>query len=172
MRRFGFTLVELLVVIAIIAILIGLLLPAVQMVRESARRTACQNNIRQIALSLDQFHAQRNYFPYGWNEENDVNRSGWGWMAYALPFIEQDALAEQIDYHIDISDSRYDELIKTPNRLFHCPSSPDLYRQTFQVNRFGGNQAQDSNFPITLSRSHYVGCIGTIVHQPGTIQSS
>lgn len=96
MKRPGFTLVELLVVIAIIATLIGLLLPAVQSARESARRMACSNNIKQLALAMHGHHDARKVLPPAASERSiDPNQmEGWSWIMRVLPYMEQRSLYE------------------------------------------------------------------------------
>jgi len=145
MRRYsrGFTLVELLVVIAIIGTLVALLLPAVQGARESARRSACNNNIRNLALACQQYHDTAGSYPSGWivhieQGQPQSNAEGWGWGALLLPYLDQRNLHKDLavsQFRLDMvlagrnPDSRLDgnipnmvNLIQTPLKLFICPS--------------------------------------------------
>lgn len=150
-KRIGFTLVELLVVIAIIGILIGMLLPAVQTVREAARRTSCANNIRQIGLSLHNYDAAHSEFPPGWK-----SATGWGWMAHALPFIDQGNVFAEIDFRAGLLDAINRQTIRTKIDGQFCPSS----NNDSKVHSFNLLVNEPA---VSVGRTHYVGCIGSTV---------
>lgn len=124
-ERNGFTLVELLVVIAIIGILIGMLLPAVQQVREAARRTTCANNSRQQGLAIMNYESAFQTLPPGWVTGNPMianSEPGWGWSAYILPFMEQNNLYNQIDFRLAIDNEFHEHTIETVIPSYQCPS--------------------------------------------------
>ena len=96
-HRNGFTLVELLVVIAIIALLVSILLPAVNAAREAARRTQCINNLKQQGLALQNFHSARERFPIGVYAGTGIDDDGYGWATQLLPFMEEQAVYDIIE---------------------------------------------------------------------------
>src|SRR5438309_6631126 len=160
-RRRSFTLIGLLVVIAIIAVLAGLLHPAVQKVREAANRMSCTNNLKQIGLALHSYHDAFKRFPPGYIDGNTDRAStpdkdvgpGWGWAAFLLPYVEQGNAYNQINFKVGVGIGSNTAISQQPLSVFQCPS--DGLQDAFLV--------YDSSFttPIaTVAHGNYVGCNG------------
>jgi len=159
-RRRAFTLIELLVVIAIIAILIGLLLPAVQKIREAANRMKCSNNLKQLGLGFQNYHATMDHFPAGYvSGPQALNAEGtgpgWGWGALLLPYLEQDNLGKQINYNLDIRHGSNAAARVQRLSVFRCPSDSPKGGDTFAVVDAGGGTL------TTVAFGNYVGVGGT-----------
>jgi prepilin-type N-terminal cleavage/methylation domain-containing protein/prepilin-type processing-associated H-X9-DG protein len=154
MRRLrpGFTFIELIVVISIIGVLLGLLMPAVQKVREAAVRVECANNLKQIGVGFMNYHDANGCFPPGYlaTDSYPSTSPGWGWGALLLPYIEQDPLYKQFDLTKPVETS---PAIQSIVPLYLCPA--DLVPRTpFTVT--------DATFtPITLAApSSYAASVG------------
>jgi prepilin-type N-terminal cleavage/methylation domain-containing protein len=174
-RRQAFTLIELLVVMAIMGLLFALLAGALQKVRETANRTSCANNLRQIGLALHAYHDRNGSFPPAylsnlipgtlpsqdstgnctWNEIGP----GWGWAAYLLADLEQTGLQGQLNFGLDIMDPANSVGRNTALKVFTCPSEPRP--DNFTVVDANGNPLLDiNNQPITVAYSNYVAMNG------------
>ena len=167
-RKHGFTLVELLVVIAIIGILIGMLLPAVQAVREASRRIACASNMRQMSIGMLNYESANGHFPPGIISDSRRN-SGINWSAIILPFVEQEALFDRLQQQTDNFTTFTtggpnppfprvwtDENGDTATEIlpiYHCPSDEMGDENTVRP-RSGGE------FIDFHGKSNYVGVIG------------
>jgi prepilin-type N-terminal cleavage/methylation domain-containing protein len=127
-RRNGFTLIELLVVIAIIAVLIALLVPAVQKVREAAARTQCINNLKQLGIAMIAYADQyANAFPPSHTTKNSLPpypTTKHHWVPFVLPFMEQGDLFNKYDFTSDFDVGGNINLITTNIPTFICPSAP------------------------------------------------
>jgi len=163
--RRAFTLVELLVVIAIIGVLVALLMPAVQVARESARRTQCANNLKQIGLAQHAYHDTFKSFPSGYlsgvdSAGNDTG-PGWGWAALTLPQMEQQNLASAMAAGQSISSSANTSVRVTRIESYICPS--DGVPATWTASKYS---AAGTPTPICdVASANYIGMFG--IGEPG-----
>lgn len=155
-QRKGFTLIELLVVIAIIAILIALLLPAVQQAREAARRSACKNNLKQLALGLHNFEDTYRHFPAGAQEDVDPVPAtgsfirGTTWLVFILPQIEQANIYQKYDFSLPYNNATNLAVANFLVPIHKCPSGPETR---------SGNGAEVSA-GLANHTTHYYGVMG------------
>jgi len=174
----GFTLVELLVVIAIIGVLVALLLPAVQAAREAARRTSCQNNIKQLGIALHNYHDTLRVLPPGYVSSNPgvASNSSWcrsgslqgaPWTVLILPYAEQEAMHDAFNFNVpfqaasnQMASPNADVIVPMP--MYHCPSDVriainPLYNSYFGVQ--GGSASPNcgnSSCSAANERASYV----------------
>ena len=180
-RRGGFTLVELLVVIAIIGILIAMLLPAVQAIREAARRVQCANNIRQQAFGILNYESGLMRLPPGAHTDrppvgqNISEGTAWGsgWPIFILPFVEQNNLFQQLIFeggssypigplHLDNAIANHLVLGDTQLPVYLCPSSPIFRRPTV-----GSPLYEEPMQSPDVAINHYVGISGFGIRETG-----
>lgn len=160
--RSAFTLIELLVVITVIAVLIALLLPAVQQIRETANRSSCSNNLRQIGLAVRSYIAAHQVAPisigpWGGGPNETPEKNGKGWLVSILPQMDQQPLFDQFHFegnffsNSGIKDSSCRTAVKTNLPVLHCPSDGDSWE-------LSKNQYQWDNIEVAVT--NYKGCIG------------
>lgn len=165
--RSGFTLVELLVVIAIIGVLIGLLIPAVQRVRESSARAECGNHLKQVGLALHHFHDRNKALPPGYTSAVDAKGNdlgpGWGWAAHILPGVEQQPLFDRLQWTKGIEDPSNADGRVTPIAVYRCPSDR-LAQATWTAKKYdsAGNPVVSV---CELAWANYIGVFG--INEPG-----
>ncbi len=160
-KKRGFTLIELLVVIAIVGLLVALLLPAVQAARESARRTQCTNNLKQIGVALHNYHDGQGCFPPGYVDGNinpastpdsDVG-PGWGWAAFLLPYLEESSARGRINLVQGVAVGNNATVSQQPLTIYQCPTDP--LQDAFAV-----YDISLTNVIATVAHGNYVGCNG------------
>jgi prepilin-type N-terminal cleavage/methylation domain-containing protein len=167
-RPHAFTLIELLVVIAIIAILIGLLLPAVQKVREAASRMACSNNLKQIGLAFHNYESTNLAFPPMYTNGSYAEAPNHYALTFILPYIEQGNLGNQINMRISGYNVANFPAFTNPIKVFMCPSAPLEPQITYNVPSGKYTTLPSGVTTIRMGRTDYAvasGASGTWVTQ-------
>jgi prepilin-type N-terminal cleavage/methylation domain-containing protein/prepilin-type processing-associated H-X9-DG protein len=166
-RRRGFTLIELLVVIAIIAVLLGLLLPAVQKVREAASRLKCSNNLKQLGLAMHNYHDTMQAFPPAYVNKGPYGNSGFpfthGWAPFLLPYIEQQPLYDLYRWDFPQYAPENQPVEATQLKAFQCPSAPEQDRY-LTIGPFAafGTRGACGDYTITLGVDSVLAQLGWV----------
>jgi prepilin-type N-terminal cleavage/methylation domain-containing protein len=159
-RNSGFTLVELLVVIAIIGVVVALLLPAIQMARESARKTQCANNLKQLGLGMHGYLLTHKAFPPGYisavRADHDDDGPGWAWGAMLMPFIEEVSIHHEIDLSVPVASAAAEKVRLTSIAIFVCPSD-DIFEPIINIPR-----KNSKAIICRMAAGNYVGSAGTV----------
>jgi prepilin-type processing-associated H-X9-DG protein len=173
-RKTGFTIIEVLVVFAIMAVMIALLIPAVQQAREAARRNQCLNNLKQLGTALNNYHEMMRVFPSAsyvnkWSDYPTAKNSEWSWGSMLLPYLDRRSVFEALD----INYSTFEQAANDPNRralltksmpYLLCPSDPggeiNENRPFFAKTEGGVGKGMILEVTTCFGKSNYIGCNG------------
>lgn len=156
----GFTIVELLVVVALVGTLVALLLPAIQMSRETARKTQCANNLKQIGLGMHAYVLTQQAFPPGYVSrvlpDHDDGGPGWAWASMIMSFIEEESLYKQINFAASLRTDETKLVRMTSLPLFVCPSD-DMFEPIIDI-----PSKSSTRIICQMAAGNYVASAGTI----------